>query len=77
MPHRALETARQLLGLSVLELWWTYFALGGVGDAFVLESYLSGRSAGPTTVTHNAIVQALNEAFADRGQDRLLPFLGD
>ena len=77
MPYRPLETARQDLGISVLDLWWSYFALGGDGDAYALENYLSGRSARPTAMTHNAIVHALNETFSERGQNSPLPYLAE
>jgi hypothetical protein len=73
MPYRTLESARQTLGITVLDLWWTYFALGGAGDAYQLDDYLHGRSTA-THATHNTIAQALNETFSDRGQNHPVPY---
>jgi hypothetical protein len=66
-----LEEARIHLGLSVLELWLAYFSLGGVTDAAELGAYLTGDTAATSAADHDAIVQALNEALADRGEGML------
>lgn len=73
MPHRQLEAARQTLDISVLELWWTYFAMGGGGDAYALAEYLEGHTT-VTNTTHNAIVHALNQTFTERGQNSPVPY---
>jgi hypothetical protein len=73
MSHHVLETARLKLGISTLDLWWTYFALGGSGDANQLADYLAGTTTATTSV-HNTIAHALNETFADRGQDSPVPY---
>ena len=72
-PPAPLDEARQRLGISVLDLWWTYFALGGNEDAYALTAYLNGQST-PTTATHNTIVHALNQTFGDRGQNSPVPY---
>jgi len=72
-PHSALENARQTLGITTLDLWWIYFALGGSGDAYELADYLAGTTTA-TTAVHNTIVHALNETFSDRGQDSPVPY---
>jgi hypothetical protein len=68
MPDPELDVARRQLGISYVELWLDYFALGGALDAQGLTRYLRGDR--PASVTdHNTIVQALNEMFSARGQD--------
>jgi hypothetical protein len=73
MPYLTLEAARQTLGITVLDLWWTYFALGGSGDAYTLAAYLDGDTTA-TTATHNTIALALNETFTERGQNSPVPY---
>jgi hypothetical protein len=65
-PH--LDVARQQLGLSYMDLWVHYFALGGYLDVGGLTDHLHGDRS-TTTTEHNTIVHALNEVFRDRGQD--------
>ena len=73
MPDVPLDIARRQLGLSYMELWIDYFALGGRLDVSGLTGYLEGHR--PTTDTdHNVIVHALNELFRDRGQDNPLVY---
>jgi hypothetical protein len=68
MHDPRLDVARQQLGLSYMDLWVDYFALGGYLDVGGLTGYLHGDR--PTNTTdHNTIVHALNEVFRDRGQD--------
>lgn len=70
-----LESARQVLDLSVFELWVAYFALGGLSDAPTLDAYLRGDKSA-TELDHNLIAQALNETFAERHQDPPVPYRG-
>jgi hypothetical protein len=70
-----LNTARQQLGLSVLDLWIAYFAIGGLSDAPTLESYLHGQSTAPNT-EHNLIAHALNERFSELNMDTPVPYRG-
>ena len=73
MPHRPLEDARRHLGLSYLDLWIDYFALGGNLDAEHIAQYLRGdRPASDSD--HNVVVLALNERFQDRGENNPLPY---
>jgi hypothetical protein len=68
-----LLAALERLQLSVADLWLDYFALGGRLDAVGLRAYLHGD--GRTSLAdHDAIVQALNEVFGDRGQDHPLSY---
>jgi hypothetical protein len=68
-----LRAARQFLELTIMELWIDYFALGGIQDAKTLAAYLNGD--GETSPgDHDAIVQALNEVFIDRGLNHPLDY---
>jgi len=67
------EAARQTLGITVLELWFTYFALGGSEDAYALTGYLSGDSV-PSAATHDTIAHALNQTFSERGEHSPVPY---
>jgi hypothetical protein len=68
MHDPALDLARQRLGLSYMDLWIDYFALGGHLDVDGLTGYLHGDRHTNTT-DHNTIVHALNELFRDRGEN--------
>ena len=68
MPHLVLEASRDMLDMSVIDLWWRFFALGGSIDAYQLSDYLAGRT-GATDDVHDTIVHALNETFSERGHD--------
>ena len=68
MDEPALDVARQRLGLSYMDLWIDYFALGGYLDVDGLTRYLHGHSRTNTT-DHNTIVHALNEQFRERGEN--------
>jgi hypothetical protein len=73
MGHHGLEAARQRLGLSYMDLWIDYFALGGNLDADQLALYLRGdRSV--TKLEHNVLTHALNERFQDRGENTPLAY---
>ena len=71
--HTPLEAARQTLDITVLELWFTYFALGGSEDAYALAAYLDGQTTA-STATHNTIVHALNQTFSERGENSPVPY---
>lgn len=73
MHDASLDAARQRLGLSVLELWIEYFALGGRVDAHGFAAYL--RAASDLSDTeHNVIAHALNERFQTSGLDHPMPY---
>ena len=73
MPNDSPEAARQHLGLSYLDLWIDYFALGGNLNAGQLSDYLRGERD-VTDIDHNVIVLALNEFFLDRGDNHPLAY---
>ena len=67
------DAARLRLGLSPMDLWIEYFALGGVLDAEDLGAYLRGdRDVGDTD--HDIISHALNEQLRDQGQNDPLAY---
>ena len=68
MAHRGLETARRRLGLSYVELWIDYFALGGGMDPDQLVESLRG-DRDVSDIDHDVLTQALNEVLQDRGHD--------
>lgn len=69
-----LDVARRKLGLSYLDLWIDYFALGGHLDVRGLTGYLQGDRSTTNTTDHNTIVHALNEVFRDRGEDSRIAY---
>ena len=73
MNHLRVEDARRRLGLSTMELWVDYFALGGILDAIQLDRYLRGDGE-MGNADHNVLVHALNEAFDDQGQNHPLAY---
>ena len=73
MDDVALETARRDLGVSYMDLWIDYFALGGSLDIDALTGYLHG-DRHPNPTDHNLIAHALNELFRDRGQNNPIAY---
>ena len=68
-----LEQARQLVGLSVEQLWYNYIALGGTHSPNAFKSGL--RDA--TTLSaheHDVIAHAINERFMDAGGNHPVPY---
>ena len=68
-----LNAARALAELSVEELWWRYFALGGSAAPEVLSEALSEEGSQPVPDI-DVLIHALNERFAERGLDHALPY---
>jgi hypothetical protein len=54
--HEAFESAE----LTVEDLWFRYFALGGVASRFELEAYLNSALALPP-LQHDIVAHAINE----------------
>ena len=75
-PIDGLEAARRELGLSVADLWFRYFALGGMSPALEVEAILFGALL---TNAHNreVLAVALNERFSELGKDHPVPYDGD
>jgi hypothetical protein len=63
-----LDQARREVGLSIDQLWVSYFEIGGKADPLELEAILRGMIE-PEPYQYNVIAHALNERFMDRGED--------
>ena len=70
-----LEQARQQLGLTFPELWSRYFSLGGMSTAIEVEAILFGALIA-TDHNRDLLAVALNERFAELGDDHPLPYVG-
>ena len=71
-----LERARVDVGLSHSELWFRYFALGGMSTALELEAYLYDALAA-TDHDRDLVAVALNERYAELGGDHPIPYSDD
>jgi len=74
--NNILERARIDVGLSHSELWFRYFALGGMSTALELEAYLYDALA-PTEHERDLIAVALNERYTELGGDHPVPYSDD
>lgn len=59
--------------MAAAEVWFAYFALGGMEPPKVIDSILEGTVA-PTDRDYDLLAQALNERFMDRGTDHPVPY---
>ncbi len=71
-----LETARREVGLSLSELWFRYFELGGMSTELELEAYLFEALA-PTGHDRDLVAAALNERFTELGGDHPVAYSDD
>jgi hypothetical protein len=71
-----LEQARRELGMSVADLWWRYFALGGRGTELEMEAMLF-RALVPADTDRDILAVALNERFGELGADHPIPYSDD
>ncbi len=71
-----LERARRDVGLSVSDLWFRYFALGGTRSPIELDAVLNGALVADST-DRDRLAVALNERFAELGGDHPVPYAGD
>ncbi len=71
-----LEKARQGLGLSLPDLWWRYFAIGGMSSELEIEAMLY-QALVPTGLDCDLLTVALNERFTELGGDHPLPYTDD
>ena len=70
----SIRAARDLLDVSVLEVWLAYVSVGGNRDADHLAGYLNG-DVDVDVTEHNRIVAAINDLFADRGLEHSLDYV--
>ena len=71
-----LEQARRKVGLSHSDLWFRYFALGGMSSALELEAYLYDALT-PTWHDRDMVALALNERFSELGGDHPIRYSDD
>ena len=70
------ESARRDLGLSMADLWFRYFSLGGMSTALEMEAVLYGALLA-SSHERDVIAVALNERFNELGGDHPVPYAGD
>ncbi len=71
-----LEAARRELGLSLSELWFRYFELGGMSTELELEAYLF-QALAPTVHDRDLVAAALNERYTELGGDHPVAYSED
>lgn len=71
-----LEQARRDTGMSVADLWFRYFALGGMSTPIELDAVLNGALVA-TVADRDRLAVALNERYAELGGDHPVPYAGD
>ena len=63
-----LDRGRREAQLSMDDLWWAYFALGGNATPTEVRAILTGDSR-PGRLDHDMLAQAINDRFVDMGGD--------
>ncbi len=71
-----LEQARRGLAMSVSDLWWRYFAIGGMSTELEIEAILY-RALVPTDGDRDMLSVALNERFSELGGDHPMRYSDD
>ncbi len=71
-----LDRARRELTLSVTELWWRYYPLGGMATEFELEAILL-HALVPSVTDRDLIAVAINERFSEIGRDHPIAYSDD
>lgn len=69
----ALESGRELAGLSVLDLWVAYWSIGGMATPQALMTYLDGTQV-PEAGDYDVVAQAINDQFIGREMDHPVPY---
>jgi hypothetical protein len=75
-PDGELDRARRDARLTHGELWLRYFEMGGMGTGLEFEAYLLGALA-LSPHEHDVLAHALNERFAELGEDHAVPYVDD
>lgn len=71
------ETSRLALDLSITDLWWRYFALGGMSTQLELDAILY-HALEPTTEDLDLLAVALNERASELGNHTYpIPYTSD
>ncbi len=69
----AIATARRELTMTVTELWLAYISVGGNQPLPALQGWLAGATEIPDR-DYDFLVQALNDGFADRGENHPMAY---
>lgn len=75
-PIDVLERARRDAGMSMVDLWIRYFALGGARTPIEIDAVLNGALVADAA-DRDRLAVALNERFAELGGDHPVPYDGD
>mgnify|MGYP000748826953 CR=1 FL=1 len=78
MPDRldVLEQGRRETGMAIGELWFRYFALGGMSTALEVEAVLYGARIA-SAHDRDLLAVALNERYAELGGDHPMAYSTD
>jgi hypothetical protein len=71
-----LEKARRGLDMSVSDLWWRYFAIGGMSTELEVEAILY-QALVATEGDRDMLSVALNERFSELGGDHPMRYSDD
>ena len=71
-----LEATRQHLSLSLSDLWWDYFKIGGMGTQLEIEAVLY-HALIPTDQDYDLLAVALNERSVQLGGGYVIPYSTD
>jgi hypothetical protein len=69
------DQARKKLGLSLSQLWISYFTIGGKADRIEFEAFFHGVMR-PDPLEYNVLAHAVNEHFMDRGEEQRVAYAG-
>lgn len=71
-----LEQARRGLDMSVTDLWWRYFAIGGMSTELEVEAILY-QALVATEADRDMLSVAINERFSELGGDHPMRYTDD
>jgi hypothetical protein len=71
-----LEKARRALQMSLSDLWWRYFSIGGMSTELEVEAILY-QALVPSETDRDLLAVALNERFSELGGDHPIPYSND
>lgn len=71
-----LDIARRDLGLTISEVWWRYFALGGMRAEWEIDATLNSAFK-PTVGDCDLLADALNKRYHGLRQGHAIPYSSD
>jgi hypothetical protein len=75
-PEPTFDSFRTQAGLTLSDLWWRYFGVGGNATPSLFASFMNGTTQ-PDRADHDFLAQALNDRFISLGQDSPVPYFDD